>query len=183
MLNKRGGYCQGYNIQIASARRQLLLAIELHDNPADMTALVPMVTKVQRNCAAAGITDPVQAWLADSGYASTANFEALARLPLLVAVTRERTQLPNSQESPGDNLVTAGQQAMADRLATAEGRAIYQQRGALVEPGFAQLFQRFGRRLNYRGTHNVDTEIKLLGTVHNLNKLLHHRTEKSDLDR
>ncbi|MEU6786089.1 Tn3 family transposase [Nonomuraea angiospora] len=29
MLNKRGGYCQGYNIQIASARRQLLLAVRV----------------------------------------------------------------------------------------------------------------------------------------------------------
>lgn len=43
MRNKRGGYCQGCNLQIASARNQLLLAIEVHDNPADMTALVSMV--------------------------------------------------------------------------------------------------------------------------------------------
>jgi hypothetical protein len=41
-------------------------------------------------------------------------------------------------------------------------------RGALVEPGFAQLFQRFGRHLNYRGTDGVDAEIKLLGAVDNL---------------
>ena len=37
------------------------------------------------------------------------------------------------------------------------------QRAALAEPGFAQLFQRFGRQLNYRGRANVNTEIKLLG--------------------
>ncbi|MGW2376533.1 transposase [Kitasatospora sp. NPDC001683] len=61
---------------------------------------------------------------------------------------------------------------MADRLATPTGRAQYRQRSALVEPGFAQLFQRFGRHLNYRGHRAVDTEIKLLGTVHNLSKLL-----------
>lgn len=30
---KRGGYLQGYNIQIVCARRQFLLAIEAHDNP------------------------------------------------------------------------------------------------------------------------------------------------------
>jgi hypothetical protein len=47
-----------------------------------------------------------------------------------------------------------------------------------VEPGFAQLFQRFGRRLNYRG-HGVDTEIKLLGAVHNLSKLVDHKARTS----
>ena len=71
---------------------------------------------------------------------------------------------------------------MTDRLATPEGRAVYKQRAALVEPAFAQLLQRFGHRLNYRGTHNVNTETKLLGTFHNLKKLLRHRTEKSTLD-
>ncbi|MEU8004236.1 transposase [Catellatospora sp. NPDC049111] len=51
---------------------------------------------------------------------------------------------------------------------------LYTRRGALVEPGFAQLFQRFGRRLHHRGTAAVDTEIKLLATVHNLNKIFRH---------
>ncbi|MFD4976361.1 transposase [Streptomyces sp. NPDC058424] len=54
------------------------------------------------------------------------------------------------------------------------GQAQYRQRSALVEPGFAQLFQRFGRHLNYRGRDAVDTELKHLGTAHNLNKLLSH---------
>ncbi|MET8413731.1 transposase, partial [Streptomyces sp. NPDC005195] len=55
---------------------------------------------------------------------------------------------------------------MAARLATPTGRAQYRQRSALVEPGFAQIFQRFGRHLNYRGRQAVDAELKLLGTVH-----------------
>ncbi|MFE3709110.1 transposase [Streptomyces scopuliridis] len=68
---------------------------------------------------------------------------------------------------------------MAARLATPLGRQQYRQRSALVEPGFAQLFQRFGRRLNYRGHDGVDTEIKLLGAVHNLSKLFDHKTRTS----
>ncbi len=63
---------------------------------------------------------------------------------------------------------------MAARLASAEGRQLYARRGAIVEPGFAQLFQRFGRRVHQRGTAAVDTEIKLLGAVHNLNKIFRH---------
>jgi hypothetical protein len=66
MLSKRGGFVQGYNIQIACAGRQLLLAIEVQDNPSDMTALVPMVNKTQVNRLAAGIEHPILLWLADS---------------------------------------------------------------------------------------------------------------------
>lgn len=32
----QGGFLQGYNVRIASARRQSLPAIEVHDNPSDM---------------------------------------------------------------------------------------------------------------------------------------------------
>jgi transposase len=175
MLGKQGGYLQGYNLQVACARNQLLLAIELQDNPADMTALVPMVRAVQSNCVAAGITRPVRAWLADSGYASAANFAALAGLPLLVSVANEG-QHTGRAEPPDIDTVPIGQREMAARLATPGGAALYKRRGSLVEPGFAQLFQRFGRHLNYRGTASVDAEIKLLGLVHNLAKLILHDT-------
>jgi hypothetical protein len=179
MLDKRGGYLQGYNLQIACAQGQLLLAIELQDNPADMTALAPMVQRSQHNRAAAGLTDEVQAWLADSGYASAANFEALAGLPLLVSVTNEGQHIGDSP--PEENNIPVGQREMAARLATPAGQALYRRRGALMEPGFAQLFQRFGRHLNYRATPAVDTEVKLLGTVHNLAKLLRHGTPNGRL--
>nr|WTB28221.1 transposase [Streptomyces sp. NBC_00830]WTB28240.1 transposase [Streptomyces sp. NBC_00830]WTB35841.1 transposase [Streptomyces sp. NBC_00830]WTB35860.1 transposase [Streptomyces sp. NBC_00830] len=171
MPGKHGGYLQGYNVQIACARRQVLLAIEVHDNPSDMTALVPMVKKTQRNHQAAGLPGDIELWLADSGYASTASFEALADLPLLVSVTSEADQagFPAKRQHP-----RASHHEMAARLASPTGRSQYRQRSALVEPGFAQLFQRFGRHLNYRGRHAVDTELKLLGAVHNLHKLLSH---------
>ncbi len=169
MLSKRGGFLQGYNLQIVCARSQLLLAIELHDNPADMTALIPMVRTAQHNCQAAGITQEVRAWLADNGYASTASFEALAELPLLVAVASNPG--PDGTEPPAVEDLPAGHRQMAAQLATPTGRALYKRRSALVEPGFAQLFQRFGRQLHYRGRDAVDTEIKLLGAVHNINKI------------
>ncbi|RGC65404.1 Transposase DDE domain protein [Micromonospora sp. MW-13] len=172
MLGKHGGYVQGYNVQIASARNQVLLAIELHDNPSDITALIPAIRRAQHNCVAAGLTGDVRAWLADSGYASTANFAALADLPLLVSITKEYDQI-HALTSPG-RIVPAGHHDMAVRLASTDGKQLYARRGALVEPGFAQLFQRFGRRLQRRGTATVDAEIKLLGTVHNLTKIFHH---------
>lgn len=104
-----------------------------------------MVNKTQHNHQAAGLPGDIQLWLADSGYASAAAFEALADLPLLLSVTSDADQAgfpAKRQQAP------AGQQDMAARLATPTGRAQYRQRSALVEPGFAQLFQRFGRHLS-----------------------------------
>ena len=71
-----------------------------------------------------------------------------------------------------------GWDKMASRLATPAGKRLYARRAALVEPAFAQFFSRFsrfGRYDGYRGRDAVDTEIKLLATVHNLGKLLDHR--------
>jgi transposase len=172
MLGKHGGYVQGYNVQIACSRNQVLLAIELHDNPSDTTALIPVIRRTQHNCATAGLTSDVAAWLADSGYASTANFTALADLPLLVSLTKEYDQ--TRATTPPSHNAPAGHRDMATRLASTEGKQLYARRGALVEPGFAQLFQRFGRHLHHRGANHVDAEIKLLGVVHNLNKIFRH---------
>jgi len=170
MLSKKGGYLQGYNLQIASGRNQLLLAIEVHDNPNDMLALVPLVRTAQRNCDTAHVRSAVQAWVADAGYACTANFDTLADVSLLVAVTKN-----GADDNHHDQVsIPEDHREMAERLATPEGQATYRRRAALVEPGFAQLFQRSGRHLYYRGRANVNTEIKLLGTVHNLNKLFKH---------
>lgn len=170
---KNGGFLQGWNLQLAAARRQVLLAAELHDNPADAGALVQMITTAAANCELAGLAGRIRGWLADNGYASAANFKALDHLMLLVAVSREAAQTGRA-DGPGGEL-PPGWEKMAARLATPAGKNLYKRRAALVEPAFAQFFGRFGRYLNYRGHAAADTEIKLLGTVHNLGKLLDHR--------
>lgn len=168
-----GGWLQGWNLQLTAARRQVLLAAGLHDNPADAGALVQMITTAAANCELAGLAGRIRGWLADNGYASAANFKALEHLMLLVAVSREAAQTGRA-DGPGGEL-PPGWEHMAARLATPAGKRLYKRRAALVEPAFAQFFGRFGRYLNYRGHDAADTEIKLLGAVHNLGKLLDHR--------
>jgi transposase len=168
-----GGYVQGWNIQAAAARRQVLTAIELHDNPADAGALITMIAAAAANCDRAGIRDQVRAWLADNGYASAANFTALEHLLLLVAVHGEATQAGRKDAS--STPLPPGWEKMAARLATPAGKNLYKRRAAQVEPFFAQFFARFGRYLSYRGRDAADAELKLLGAVHNLAKLLDHR--------
>jgi transposase len=171
---KNGGWTQGWNLQASAVRRQVLLAIELHDNPADAEALVTMIEATAANCDQAGLRDQVRAWLAGNGYASAANFAALEHLLLLVAVRREAIQTGRTDAALASP-IPAGWEKMAARLATPAGKALYKRRAAQIEPVFAQLFARFGRYVNNRGRDAVDAEIKLLGTVHNIGKLLAHR--------
>jgi transposase len=167
-----GGWLQGWNLQLTAARRQILLAAELHDNPADAGALAAMIAAAIANCELAGLAGRIRAWLADNGYASAASFTELDHLMLLVAVRGEAAQAGRADAA---GALPQGWEKMAARLATPAGKSLYKRRAALVEPAFAQFFARFGRYLNYRGHDAADTEIKLLGTVHNLGKLLDHR--------
>ena len=167
-----GGWTQGWNLQLAAGRRQVLLAAELHDNPADAGALTAMITAATANCELAGLAGQIRGWLADSGYASAAAFAELEHLMLLVAVRNEAAQ---AGRGDGRQTVPPGWEKMAARLATPAGKKLYKRRAAQVEPAFAQFFGRFGRYVNYRGRDAADTEIKLLATVHNLAKLLDHR--------
>ena len=167
-----GGWLQGWNLQLTAVRRQILLAAELHDNPADAGALTAMITAAAANCDLAGLAGQIRAWLADNGYASAAAFAELDHLMLLVAVRNEAAQ---AGRGDGPATVPDGWEKMAARLATPAGKRLYARRAALVEPAFAQFFARFGRHLNYRGRDAAGTEIKLLATVHNLGKLLDHR--------
>jgi transposase len=174
-----GGWLQGWNLQLGAARRQVLLAVELHDSPADAEALVPVIRAAMANIAeaarrpgAAGLRDQVRAWLADNGYASAASFAELEDLLLLVAVTSEGAQAGRRDGGRGTPEAWKPMQA---RLATPAGKALYKRRAACVEPAFAQYFARFGRCFHYRGRVAVDAEARLLGTVHNLAKLFAHR--------
>ncbi len=171
---KNGGWLQGWNLQLTAARRQVLLAAGLHDNPADAGALVEMITMAIVNCELAGLAGRIRAWLADNGYASARNFKDLDHLMLLVAVCGEAAQTDRASNPA----IRDSWQKMAARLATPAGKSLYKRRAALVEPAFAQFFARFGRYLNYRGRDAADTEIHLMGAVHNLAKLLDHRRRR-----
>lgn len=99
---------------------------------------------------------------------------------MLVAVAKEAKQTGRDKSNPATK-TPEGWQKMACRLVTPAGKSLYRRRGAIVEPAFVQLFQRFGRYVNYRGTDAVDTEVKLLGTVHNLCKLFTHQAKTARL--
>jgi transposase len=168
---KKGGFDQLYNAQAIACKKQVILAIGTHDNPGDTSALHPLLARAAVVLAAAGITSPIRKALWDSGYASDANFTAPCEAELYVAVTRESRQTGRGTEGYAPAAMMESWQQMAARLDTPEGKALYKQRGAIIEPVFAQLFARLGRHLNYRGS-KTDLELHLWAASHNLLKAI-----------
>ena len=179
---KKGGYDQLYNLQALAGRRQVIVAIGTHPSSTDTTALHPLLKAAAANLAAAGITEPIGAALFDAGYASGDNFTAPCAADLYVAVTRESRQAGQLRDAAAPLPGQPGWQAMAARLATPEGQALYKQRKAIIEPVFAQLFARFGRTLHYRGDM-IATEIHLWAADCNTLKAIRARARREQRER
>jgi transposase len=174
---KKGGFDQLYNVQALAGRRQVILAVGTHDSTAGTGALHRLLAAGAANLAAAAIPGPIGKALSDAGYASEANFTAPCDAELYVAVTRESAQTRKPDSSTAPPSAQPGWQAMAARLDTPEGRAVYRQRQAIIEPVFAQLFARSGRTLHYRG-NLVGTEIHLQAAIHNMLKAIRARAHR-----
>jgi hypothetical protein len=169
---KKGGFDQLHNVQaLATARTQVILAVTRHDNPADVRALEALLAAARRVLDQAAIPDEIQKALFDAGYASDANFTLDIPETLYIAVTREARQSGRSADGRAPAAMLPSWQEMDARLATEEGRKLYRQRAATIEPVFAQLTARLGRTLNYRGDH-ADAELALWAASHNLLKAI-----------
>ena len=68
---------QGYNVQAAATREQIVVAAEWTRQATDAHELRPMVEAANRNLQTIGQA-PVDVLLADAGYYSDANVRALA---------------------------------------------------------------------------------------------------------
>ena len=171
MPAKKGGFDQLYNAQALAGQHQIIYAIATHDNPTDTGALHPLLAAARASLDAAGIGDPIGTALFDAGYASDDNFTTPAEAELYVAVTKEARQTGRLADGKKPETMKQSWQQMAAKLDTPEGKALYRQRSAIIEPVFAQLFDRLGRHLHYRAT-KVDLELHLWAASHNLLKAI-----------
>jgi transposase len=176
---KKGGFDQLFNVQaLATARTQVILAITRHPSPVDVRALEALLAQARRVLAQAGIAGQIGTALFDTGYASDANFTLDIPETLYVAVTREGRQAGRSAAGRAPETMLPSWQEMTARLETSEGRALYRQRAATIEPVFAQLTARLGRTLRYRGTL-ADAELALWAASHNILKAVTARGKRS----
>jgi transposase len=170
-----GGFEQCYNAQAAVAAGSLLvLATDVVQAPNDKQQLIPMLDQLAGLPEALGKAETL---LADSGYFSAANVQACeaAGLDPLIAPGREGHH-PTLEERfaappplPDDPTPVA---AMAHRLRTPEGRALYAQRKHTPEPVFGIIKSVLGfRRFLLRGLDAVRGEWRLVALAWNLKRM------------
>ena len=165
MKRAGGGFDASYNAQTAvDDETHIIVAAELTNNAADVGQLVPMLQAVKANTG----KDAEQA-LADAGYRSEENFQALADSPteLVVALGREGKKC--AEIDAKKNPHTA---AMAAKMQTDEGRAAYRRRKWIAEPPNGWIKSVLGfRQFSLRGLHRVQAEFKLVCLALNLRRM------------
>jgi transposase len=161
-------YQQGYNVQIGvDAQAQIIVGAKVVQAGNDQQQLVPLLQEVAQN-----LGRMPEAASADGGYFSAAalTHEALSGVNLHVPPNQREPDLAALTEPlPAGASV---QQQMWQKLKSAEGRAIYNLRQAIVEPVFAQIKHIRGfRQFLLRGLAQVEAEWLLVCMTHNLLKL------------
>lgn len=169
------GFIQAYNAQLAvDEGYQVIVAYGVTNQPPDNANFEPMLERVARNTGAA----PSHA-TGDAGYWEP-ELESRARAlgtEAWVATGRVRhgdAGPATRTGEPPDGLDARAR--MRFRLDTAEGRARYARRKAVVEPVNGQIkhARRF-RQFSMRGLGAVDAEWALVSLCHNVLKLFGHR--------
>ena len=161
-------YQQGYNAQIGvDEQAQIIVGAKVVQAGNDQQQLVPVMQEVAQHL---GRMPEVVS--ADGGYFSTAalTHEAVRGVNLHVPPNEPEPDISSLPEMlPASASV---QQRMWQKLRSAEGRALYNQRKAIVEPVFAQIKHVRGfRQFLLRGLAQVEAEWLLVCMTHNLLKL------------
>jgi len=165
------GYLQGYNVQAVCNEQQIVIAAEITGDSPDFGHLQPMIIATQRELHAAGITDPLEVVVADSGYWHQAQMDELALNNITVLIPPDAGKRKDTR--PGWD---GGRYAFMRRvLATDIGAALYAKRQELIEPVFANTkFNRRIDRFQRRGRAACRSEWRLVTATHNLLKLHKH---------
>jgi transposase len=170
-----GGFEPCYNAQAAVAAGSLLvLATDVVQASNDKQQVTPMLAKLD---ALPDELGTIETLLADTGYFSAANVQACAAAQIdpLIAMGRQPHHPPLAERfapapPPPDNPTPV--EAMAHRLKTPEGRALYAPRQHTPEPVFGIIKSALGfRQFLLRGLDNVRGEWNLVTMAYNVKRL------------
>ena len=170
-----GGFDQCYNAQAAVAAGSLLVvATDVVQAANDKNQVEPMLDTIEALPKALG---EVEHLLADTGYFSAGNEAACEKAGVepVIAMGRQRHHPPLSErfgkppEAPKDPTPV---EAMAHRLKTPAGRALYALRKQTPEPVFGIIKSVLGfRQFSLRGLENVRGEWSLVTMAWNLKRM------------
>jgi hypothetical protein len=179
LVQTRSSWVQGYNAQAVTTRQQVIVAAELTQHTSDLQQLRPMLAATAATLTAAEIQTRPGTVLADCGYWSIANLTEIPDAPaLLIPPARHGRQgKPRKDGKPSASRSDGLRAAMAAKLASADGKALYALRRQTIEPVFGQIKEQQGaRRFLRRRLAACEAEWKLLCGTHNLLKLWRHQT-------
>ena len=165
IMKTSAGFEQCFNAQTGvDAHAQIIVAAELTNCGADSGELPRMLEVVEHNTGRAP-----EVALADAGYRSEAVLDKLSASPtkVIVALGREgKKQVAIDAERLPHTA------AMAAKLQSAEGRAKYRRRKAIVEPPNGWIKQVLGfRQFSMRGLDKARCEFKLVCAALNLRRM------------
>jgi len=170
-----GGFEQCYNAQAAvAAGSMLVVATDVVQAANDKQEIEPALANLAALPAALGETE---ALLADAGYFSEANVEACVTAGVTPAIARGRQphhpplaeRFAKAAEAPKNPTPV---EAMAHRLKTPEGRALYALRKQTPEPVFGIIKSVLGfRQFSMRGLERVRGEWSLVTMAWNVKRL------------
>jgi transposase len=170
-----GGFEQCYNAQAAVAAGSLLVvATDVVQAPNDKQQVEPMLEKIE---ALPDELGEVENLLTDSGYFSAANVDACkeAGVEPVIAMGRQPHHPPLSERfaaAPEAPKEPTPVEAMAHKLKTPEGRALYALRKQTPEPVFGIIKSVLGfRQFSLRGLDKVRGEWSLVTMAWNLKRM------------
>jgi len=173
----KGGFILGYNSQLAVGADHLILAANVVPDTGDAQQLTPMLDQLAHavDTLREATNNPelaVGCALFDAGYASVDNLSVPGPDRLIALGKRNKIAGEDPPTSPPGHNATA-RQNMAWRLGTPAGKALYNKRGATVEPVNGHLKDRRGlRRFSRRGITAARAELHLAALTTNLLRLL-----------
>src|SRR5208282_1524028 len=170
-----GGFDQCYNAQAAVAAGSLLVvATDVVQAANDKNQVEPMLEKIEALPEALG---EVEHLLADTGYFSAGNVEACEKAGVepVIAMGRQPHHPPLSErfeKAPDAPKDPTPVEAMAHRLKTPRGRALYAVRKQTPEPVFGIIKSALGfRQFSLRGLEKVRGEWSLVTMAWNLKRM------------
>ncbi len=166
------GYLQGYNAQLATNERQIVIAAEVISVGHDFQALAPMVESANKELERAGVKQRPGIVIADAGYWSNEQIDRVRAAGAIPIVAPDA----DSRAGPRPGRRGGPYEFMRRVLRSPAGSTLYRKRQSMVEPIFGDIkANRRAGRLKRRGLGAARSEWRLLTATHNLLKLHRHR--------
>jgi hypothetical protein len=142
-VQSRRGFTQGYTAQAVATREQIVITADVIMGGNERQTLEPLIGQAHQELEQAGVTDPVGSALADAGFWNTDQIARLTDRGIRTLVSPDA----GNRKTPG---LTRQRRKhyleMREQLATDEGKELYRQRQAIIEPVFAQT--KYNRRID-----------------------------------